>query len=145
MRKITTEKKINHPTLRVKIGTIDKKNPESIYIEVGTYITPTNESGLKKDIMKTIETSFRRKIYNNIRNSPYLTTKYILDFDVAGDRMKLNKKTYIDFQCTLQQETSQLMKLTDISKNTQLYIDNILKDFQDELINNSFVLSKTKK
>lgn len=145
MRKIATEKKINHPSLRAKIGTMDKKNPESIYIEAGTYIMPTNEICLKKDTMKNIETTFRKKIYNNIKNSPYLTTRYMLDFDVASDRMKLNKKTYINFQCTLQQNINQMMKLTDISKNTQLYVDSILKDFQDELINSSFVLSKTKK
>ena len=40
IKKINSEIKFHDNKFKIKIGTIDKKNPDTIYIELGTYITP---------------------------------------------------------------------------------------------------------
>ena len=59
MKKINSEIKIDTPLLKTKWGTIDKKNPTSIYLEMGTYITPTKDEEDYTDNIKEIEKAGR--------------------------------------------------------------------------------------
>ena len=49
LKTINSEKTFPDSNFKVKIGTTNKKNPETVYIELGTYVKPTKLMELYKE------------------------------------------------------------------------------------------------
>ena len=103
-KKITTEKKIDNDWFKLKIGTMDKKEPSVVYLEGGIFIKPNKKKDDYRPSIKNINTCFHdevKNIYSKTNN--IFSQNYISNFEIADERMKYNKSTYLSFQFFLRQ------------------------------------------
>lgn len=145
MRKIATKLNIPNDNFKLKIGTLNKKNPVSFYIEGNTYITPLkDERGYTKQL-DIIRRNFKRGISSLIKDSSLVENFYILNFEVASERIKCNKKTYLNFECYFRQKAKEPKSVENIKNEDSDLIQNITKELFKELSENNFILAKNKK
>ena len=146
LKTINSEKLIQNPNFKVKIGTTNKKKPNTIYIELGTYITPTKDLESYKEYICCFDKNTKHFINNLIDNKKTCDKNFILITDIAEDRIETNKKSYLDLQIFL--------KPTNVEKNTfsylvkdiyTNYVIDILNYIQKEFDYNDFEYHKTKK
>ena len=147
MKKINSEIKVDTPILKAKWGTIDKKNPSSIYLEMGTYITPkTEEESYRQNILE-IEKRGRLIVKDALYKTEGVKKDFIFVTDIADTRIMYGKKSYISFQVHLGRSKNQDDRKT--FKEIVHKMDAEWKPVYDEIIetieDNGFSCSKTKK
>ena len=59
-RKINSEQTVDNDSFKLKIGTTDKKNPKTIYIDCGFFIEPKEEKDEYTEDIKNIEDEAKR-------------------------------------------------------------------------------------
>lgn len=101
MKKISSEISLSSPELKIKWGTIDKKNPTSIYLEIGTYISPTENYDDYTTNIKNIDKSSRDIIKRKVNGDNKFRKDFIFVTDVADSRISYNKRSFISFQIHL--------------------------------------------
>lgn len=149
MRKINSEISFKEENTKITIGTVDKKNPKTLFIIIGCNITPNETNENIKESMKYILKSIQRGIQCILDNSNICEHgKYIIDTDVAIDRLAVNKKSFFEIQIFL--------KVTDDVLEENCYnfektANTVFNEFHNPLINmlntniesNDFVYFKT--
>lgn len=147
-KRVCSEIKTNLGDFKYLIGTMDRKNPSIVYIELNGYMVPTFNSVEYASKIEKTEKEFRKlvdKIIN--KNSHYFSTNSIFSFDVAEKRMSFNKKSFfsisIFFTLTNEYKKTSNFKLMadEITNLFSKYKTNI----EDIFMINGFLLSKTKK
>jgi hypothetical protein len=111
-------------------GSVDYKNPKSIYINISSWFSPIKEcenwdravSGLKRNIQSNINST-------NLNNL-FLEKKQIVDLDIRTSGIRENKRSYMSCEITLFLKNEEPIK----SDNVKLVVENILTN----IINNSF-------
>jgi len=98
MKKIKSEVSVSNQMFKAKIGTVDKKNPETVYIEIGAYISPLEEKKSYKDDVNKIESHIRRNIDKILDGNDSFYGNHIFVSDVPFDRMSKGKKSYFEMQ-----------------------------------------------
>lgn len=93
-----SEIEIPNPKLKIKWGTIDKKNPSSIYLEIGTYITPKEKDEDYVQKIKEINKAGKALTNDILNRTTLLNSPFIFITDVADTRVAYNKKSYMTFQ-----------------------------------------------
>lgn len=142
-KNICSETILENPYFKVKIGTINKKNPTTFYVEGGTFITPVEEDGISyKEKMSLVYKEMAKGLHR-IVSEKHLKHDFIANIDVADERMKVGKKTFFTFQYFLKQDGEPL-PFIEISENGNEYIDIVLENIEHSLKENGFALSKTK-
>lgn len=136
-RRIMSVKNVPSDNFKIRIGTLNRRNPETFFIEGGTYVAP------KSDVKPINERRIRTEIAGRIRGDANLTEKYIITIDFSKDRFKEDKWSYIGFQVHTRQKTPKAYNtLLDIPSNIATDIATII---QKELDRASFHYSKTNK
>ena len=149
-KKICSEVSLDNPYFKLKIGTINKKDPTTFYIEGGTFIMPVEDDGIPyKEKMSNAYRALKcgvTDLCHNLQTSgrPQISNSYLATIDVADERMKIGKKTYFSFQCFLKQDKNEAT-FSEIMENGNAYAAPILSSLEYCLKESGFALSKTKK
>lgn len=143
IRRIATETDINVHDFKVTMGTMDKKDPQVIYIECGTYVTPADEKKSYTDDVCNIKKEYRDIIKRMVSNNELFDDNYISTIEIPLDRISPKRKTYITFQYTLKQK--ELKSFTELTKEHYSFIEKILEEFKGVLLNHNYIISKGKK
>jgi hypothetical protein len=147
-KKINSEIKFNDNLFKVKIGTTNKKKPETFYIELGTYITPLCEKDGYHDDINKFEKIIKRIIKSEIKNSNICNSDNIITIlDIANDRILYKKKSYMEIQFFIKTQKIDFKKniFKEISKEVHdNHIISMINEMKDNLNNMGFMLSKTK-
>ena len=148
MKKIGSVIKLNNEDIKLKIGTVDKKNPEVIYLEGGFYVKPIVEKDDYKNDMELIKNTFNDLIKDYVKNSNNFKNNFMFFTDVADDWLKFDKTSFFSFQVFLKPSDSLLKEqknfngvVTYLSKENNYDTEIIKKVFED----NGYQVSKTKR
>ena len=98
VKSITSERKIESDAFKIKIGTLDKKNPNTIYVEAGTYIIPNKEKESYKSDIIGIEKEMKRLTKENLKNNNAIKQDFLLVTDVAMSRICPQRGTHFTLQ-----------------------------------------------
>ena len=144
---ICSEILMENPYFKLKIGTINKKNPTTFYVEGSTFITPVDpvdEEQSFKARMRDVYKAMSRGIEEmRLSGKKKLEKNFIVNIDVADERMKVGKKTYFTFQYYLRQ-SGDVIPFSEIVENGDEYTKKVLERLEYSLKENGFALSKTK-
>lgn len=143
--RLTSEKSLQHDTFKLKLGTMDKTNPLVVYLEGKVFITPNEEKDSYTKDMKDIKYGLKKTIRDNLSGTNFLQNDYILEFQIADSGIKVNKKSFLTFELLLRQQTGNVLKFSDIKKNSEPHLYNIVNSLQQNIVEHNFSLSKTKK
>ena len=144
-QRLNVEKKIKNDFFNIKIGTVNRLNPEVIYYEVRTFVAPLDEYDNYSCIFAFLRKELSRALTETLKNNDLFTNKFILDFQVANSGVRVNKKSFLTFQLFLRQKDSKLLDLKTIKKVSEPFILNLLEGLKENIINSNFLIAKTKK
>lgn len=144
-KSICSEVSLENPYFKLKIGTINKKQPTTFYVEGGTFITPVDEGDDERSYKDRIAAVYNEmaKGIQRIVSENGLRKDFIANIDVADERMKVGKKTYFTFQYYLRQN-GELVPFSEIVEDGTDYTKIVLDRLEYSLKENGFALSKTK-
>lgn len=143
--RLNTEKKIEHESFKLKIGTTNKLNPMVVYVEGKAFIAPLEASeDYQKDISE-IKHTLRRAISDSLTGTTLFDHKFILDFQVAVNGISVGKKSFMSFQFLFKQDKDNVKKLSEVKEAAQPIIEKIADSLRDSISTHGFVISKTKK
>jgi phage antirepressor YoqD-like protein len=143
-QRLSTEKKLNSDYFRVKAGTMNKSNPQVLYIEGRTFISPQEEDDYYS-YMNHFRKNMNNNITENIRKFNCFDSRYILDFQVANSGIKVGKRSFLSFQLFLRQKQDNIKSLKDMKCTLQDFMDNVLFSLKKDIIDCGFNIYKSKK
>lgn len=143
--RLNTEKKIEHESFKLKIGTTNKLNPIVVYVEGKAFIAPEAASDdYQKDISE-VKHSLRRSISESLSGMDIFDHKFILDFQVATNGISVGKKSFMSFQFLFKQNKDNVRKLSEVKEDASPMVLKIADALRDNITAHGFSISKTKK
>lgn len=148
MKKIKSESKFQDNDFKIKIGTMDKKNPEVVYIELGSYISPKEEKETYKPYISRIEKKTKSLIEDVIQESGMCKNGFIFVSDIADERIAMNKKSYFEMQVFVKptDEIKACGKFVDLTKKiNEECVSKIIPGIKKYIKENGFEYYKSRK
>ena len=174
MKTINSEKKFDTEHFKVKIGTLNKKCPATMYLEAGTYITANDEKeSYKSDIIAIAlwhqvlnskrshtrhlqRTLFTITLGNHIGSvlakqtflsKQTIQPEFLLVTDVAIGQIRADKSTHYTIQLHFKPSKSQIDTKKTFKQLYKEYLDEYSETFPmyyDILDKHGFICNKTK-
>jgi hypothetical protein len=141
----STEKNIPNRNFKVKFGTVNKKNPEVVYVEAKTFIAPLSKEFNHNAALQKVRREFTFFINEMLKHSSIYETKSILDFQVAKSCLQVGKKSFLTFQLLLRQNRNDIKPFKNLKNETTEFITLITNALVVLLTNNEFSVTKNKK
>ena len=145
MRRLNKEYKLdicNH--INVKYGSVNRDNPQVVYVSGRCWISPNSNSSNCKDVICDIEKSMRKNIKLFLIDGINFDDKFILDFDVNTDNMANGVRKYLSFDFYLRQNENNKKTLKELkpmlSSRLSTVVNNVVYQFNE----NNFSVDKKK-
>ena len=142
--RLNSESKIENTLFTLKIGTTNKINPQVIYVEGRTFISPKEEMDCYDKQIRELKVYLQRCLSSMLTNNDLFERKYILDFQLANSGVKIGKKSFLSFEFLLKQKSTPLLKFKEIKNNCGKYINEVINPFKEEIERQGFYITKTK-
>ena len=144
MKRLNKEYKLDSSSsVILKYGSVNKDNPQVIYVSGKCWICPTVETDYDK-VIADVETEMRKNIRNGIVDGVNFANKFILDFDISTDGLYPNRKKFLSFDFYLRQNERNKKKLADLKE----FLDSKVRYISNEMVymfkENGFTVEKQK-
>lgn len=137
---MTKEFKFKNNDVKTKIGTLDKDKPYTIYFNNSFWVKATVEKKEYYEDMAKIESKFKFFIKKLILNEPLFESQFIFDFDNKTKYLKYNKRSFINYELIVKQNSFNDIKLI---KDKLIEINNkFINELFDILKENDFIQCK---
>lgn len=144
MKKINSEIKVDQPLLKINWGTIDKKNPSSIYLEVGTYITPIEYVSDYTSSVKSMDRDVKSIVREKINDMPSVSNDFIFVSDIADTRITFGKKSYLSYQVHMMRSNADKKPFKTVAGEFDKQWTTTYSEILSSIQGNGFTCSKTK-
>jgi len=147
MKTIMSEKKVDSNFFKIKLGTLDKKNPTTMYVDAGTYITPTVEKDDYKNDIVSIEKEMKLKLKDMLKNSPTIKDDFILVTDVAIGRISKERGTHFTVQVYFKPSDNEFQQKKTFKQLCKEYMNEYaekLPSYRQIIEDHGFSCNKTK-
>lgn len=143
-QRLSSEKTISHNLFRLKFGTMNRSNPQVVYLEGRTFISPLYDNDNYQFLIQSIRKKFSSAInYELLKNCDF-DKRFILDFQIANSGVRVGKKSFLSFQLMLKQNEKNIKSFKEIKKLSEKMLVGMV-DSLVEYITADFLISKTKK
>ena len=129
------EIKLNLPyNYNVVSGTVDNKNPESIYIQISAWGKPKNKEEENFElIIKQKSKSVKRKLFEVLDFEQFLP-KTIVDFNMASSGISYDKRSFMSVEVTLFQKIG-ILRIRVIDVGISGYSVTLINGTNHRIIN----------
>ena len=114
-------------------GSVDYKNPKSIYINISSWFSPLKESYNWDRAVSGLKRKISLNLNSTNMDDLFLKSKQIVDLDIRTSGIRPNKRSYMNCEITLFLNKEEPIK----SKNIKI----VVKDILNNLIKDSFKVS----
>lgn len=135
-KRLNTELKFKKGGFKIKIGTTNRLNPNTVYIDLGGYIVPKEEKTEYGTDICELDKMFNSYLKKELHISKCFDKKYICVIETAQDRMKKGKTSYISLQCHLKQNNN--LNVNEIIDKTKEFTDIMANSFNAAIEYNGF-------
>jgi len=119
-----------HNNYSVVSGTVDNKQPKSIYIQISSWGLPKTEHPDYEKVLRRKTSRIKRKL-NEIIGNDFHKNRCIVDFNMASSGISQGKRSYMCVEMTLFKKEPYLPVNSEKLKP-------ILTNISEEIINNVF-------
>lgn len=113
-------------------GTVDNKNPKSLYIQISAWAKPKRDNANEYEkILRQKNKKIKQKLFKILKEDDFFIDRTIVDFDMASSGINLNKKSYMSLEVTL-------FKREPLFKINSDEINPIIQDISERIINDVF-------
>lgn len=144
MKRLNKEYKLDvSDSVTLKYGSVNKDNPQVIYVSGKCWICPTHESDYD-EVISSIESDMRKNIRNVLVDGVNFENRFILDFDISTDGLYPNRKKFLSFDFYLRQNEKNKKKLADLKQLLGGKVSLISNKMVFAFKENSFTVEKKK-
>ena len=113
-------------------GTVDNKNPKSVYIQISAWGKP-KKYGVEnyETIIKNKSKKVKKKLFEVLDKNHFYSTKSIVDFNMASSGINYGKKSFMSVELTL------FKKEPLLAINSDEMVP-IMKNISEKIINDVF-------
>jgi hypothetical protein len=129
--------------ISLKYGTVNKDNPQVIYVSGKCWICPKKEMNYEPRI-NNIEKEMKKRIKTFLTDGVNFDNKFILDFDVNLDGISPEKKKFLSFDFYLRQNEKNNKKLKDLKEFLERKVSTISNNLVYLFRDNDFEIEKKK-
>lgn len=145
MKKGKTSKIQGFNTSKIVYGTVDSINFKSLYLNLQTWVEPTNEPENWTRVVLNLSRAVKHSVYETL-DKDLFDTSFIVDLDLRSSGLTLGKKSFMNLEINFYLTNEELdFKSKEIKEN----LKNIVTRIYDENFNNNdyfnFTLTKSKK
>lgn len=116
---------------KIITGTIDNKNPKSMYLTISAWGKPIVEGDINySDIIRKLNKQVKSTLYENLDSTLFDINRTIVDLDMRNSGISFDKKSYMNCEITL-------FKLNEF-KIQDKKIKECLNDITKDIIINVF-------
>jgi hypothetical protein len=131
----------NHIVL--KYGTVNRDNPQVIYVSGKCWVSPKDERDYSKTI-SYIEKNMKKNINNLLMDGVNFDKKFILDFDINVDGLAPSRKRFLSFDFYLRQNEKNKKDLSLLKPLLSGKVSTISNNLVYLFRENSFTIEKRK-
>jgi len=130
---------------KVKVGTVDNKNPKSVYINLSAWgeLKQFNEELNYDKVISLLRKDIKNNINKNINIEDFYKDKYIVDLDMRSSGISSDKRSFMSCEVTLFQKNNIPINQYYIIKRITSIANNIINDCLEK--QSHFKFYKTKK
>lgn len=139
-KEITLKTRENY---KVKLGTIDNKNPKTIYLNVSAWGKPLTEEKNYDKVINKIRKNIKQNLYSKIGDNNFEKERYIVDLDMRSSGITKSKRSFMSCEITLFQKDNIPVNNPFMIEESNRLITNIIDECLEN--NNYFEFYKTKK
>jgi hypothetical protein len=144
MKRLNKEYKLDvSDNVTLKYGSVNKDNPQVIYVSGKCWVCPTQETDYDS-VISSIESDMRRNIRNVLVDGVNFENRFILDFDISTDGFFPNRKKFLSFDFYLRQNERNKKKLADLKQLLGGKVSLISNKMVFAFKENSFTVEKKK-
>lgn len=132
----------NH--INVKYGSINKDNPQVIYVSGKCWVSPQSEVCECKDIIDHVEKQMRKNIKLFLIDKVNFEDKFILDFDINGDNMLVGTKKFLSFDFYLRQNEKNKKTLKELKPLLSYRLSTVVNNVVYQFNKHNFTVEKKK-
>lgn len=127
----------------IKIGTIDSKNPKSIFLTISSWTNPKREELNYDKIISNLRKKIKQRIFDDNDNYFFDSHRTIVDLDLRSSGISMNKKSFMFCEITMfQNETVIPIKSEPMMTYFKKVSNNLISDVFNE--DSFFEFNKTK-
>lgn len=144
MKRLNKEYKLdvcNHISL--KYGTVNRLNPQVIYVSGKCWVTPKSNLNYEEVIGK-IEKRMRNNIKTFLIDEINFEKRFILDFDINIDGLLPNEKKFLSFDFYLRQNEKNKKLLPSLKEMLSRKVSTIANNLVYAFGENDFLVEKKK-
>jgi hypothetical protein len=144
IRKKGKKIKINtHLNYKTVSGTVDNRNPKSVYVSISSWAIPKIDEDINYDkILTSINNRVKRTVSNKMNTDMFDSRRYIIDFDMKSSGIRYGKKSFMNCEITLYQKLKLKLNEDNLQLELKKIIDNVIKEVFTE--NQYFSFEKKK-
>ena len=129
--------------IALKYGSVNKDNPQVVYVSGKCWICPLKETNYEMKIYN-IEKEMKKRIKCFLTDGINFDDRFILDFDINTENMIPNKKKFLSFDFYLRQVEKNKKNLKDLKPILESKISTISNNLVFQFKTNDFQIEKTK-
>jgi len=141
MKKGKTVNLSQYESLKTFYGTVDSKELKSIYINIQTWVNPTEDKENWNSIVNSLTRSIKHSVLHSMDNNIY-KENFIVDLDLRTSGIKKGKKSFMNLEINLFLSQELDFKSNEIKESVRKMIKKIYRE--NILNNNYFNFSSTK-
>lgn len=127
----------------VKYGSVNKENPQVVYISGKCWITPSQETDYNS-VIENVKKEMRNNIKMFLIDGDNFNGKYILDFDICCDNMHVGTNKFLSFDFFARQNEKNKKPLKELMPMLSRSVSTIVNGMVHSFNENGFSVSKLK-
>lgn len=128
--------------LKTTYGTVDSTNFKSLFVNIQTWVQPRYNSSEWRSIIGKTHRKIRHIVNDEVKKFDF-KNRFIVDLDLRGSGILLNKNSFMSVEIILYPENNLVFK----SDDTREAVTSIIKKIHSEVFrdNKNFTFQKSKK
>ena len=113
-------------------GTVNSKNPRSVYINIAAWGEPINKEALNyANVIRGLNKRIKKHIFDNVLE-PFNRNRTIIDLDMRESGILYGKRSFMSCEITLFQNKDRLLTTDELKETIVEITDNVIEDVFDQ-------------
>ena len=141
-KRLNIERGIGNTAFKTRIGSVNRLNPESIYVTGKAYITPNFQKEDYTEDIEEIDCDLKAILRRYANSSDFVNKLFISNLEIPQNGLKYGKNTYMCFQLFFSQKRNgELCRSIDkIRSRMSPLVDGVMSEFEKMLNERGFLI-----
>tara|TARA_R110000803_G_scaffold60710_2_gene120147 strand:+ start:25602 stop:26039 length:438 start_codon:yes stop_codon:yes gene_type:complete len=128
---------------KIRIGTVNNKEPRTLYLILSSWVEPTEELEDYQPKLGRLNKNIKRFLNESLPTESFNKERVIVDFDLRSSGIKINKKSFMSVEVTLFQKDLRRINDPSVVMEMQWISTKLINEVFE--VDSSFTYNTSKK